>query len=97
MAYQHTKPGSFFSHEGVDKLSGAREIAARIGIELPQSLGAGDTEMDTFLNGVGLAVLVGNDPNLELRGTVHTIRLANVLELGHLLFRLARIQRGCSP
>lgn len=93
MAYQHARPGNFFTHAGVDKLSGAREIAARMGMDLPHSLGAGDTEMDTFLNGVGLAVLVGN-ADLGFRGTLQTIRLPGVPELGQLLFRLARIQRG---
>jgi hydroxymethylpyrimidine pyrophosphatase-like HAD family hydrolase len=93
MAYQHTRRSNFVTHEGVDKLSGAREIAARIGFDLPHSLGAGDTEMDTFLNGIGLAVLVGN-AELEFRGALQTIRLPGVAELGELLFRLARIQRG---
>jgi hypothetical protein len=38
MAYQHTKRSNFFTHKGVDKLSGTREIAARLGIQLEDSM-----------------------------------------------------------
>lgn len=93
MAYQHTKRSSFFTHKGVDKLSGARSIAAHLGVDLTHSLGAGDTEMDNFLNGTGLAVLVGNN-ELEFRGQLQTIKLKNSLELGALLFQLVEIQRA---
>jgi hydroxymethylpyrimidine pyrophosphatase-like HAD family hydrolase len=92
MAYQHTKRSNFFTHKGIDKLSGAITLAAHLGIDLQHSLGAGDTEMDRFLNGVGLAVLVGNE-TLEFQGLLQTIKLKSALELGALLFRLVEIQK----
>ncbi len=92
MAYQHSRPSSFFTRRGVDKLFGTQEIAAHLGIDLAHSIGAGDTMMDGFLNGVGLAVQVGNF-NLEFRGLHSTIKLGNSFELGDLLFRAAELQR----
>ncbi|MGH6874851.1 MAG: HAD family phosphatase, partial [Aestuariivirgaceae bacterium] len=53
MAYQHTKRTNFFTHKGVDKLFGARKISPHFNIDLTQSIGAGDTELDRFLCGVG--------------------------------------------
>jgi hydroxymethylpyrimidine pyrophosphatase-like HAD family hydrolase len=96
MAYQHTRRSSFFTHTGIDKLSGAQGLAAHLKIDLSHSLGAGDTEMDVFLKGVGLAVLVG-DGAFEFHGLHQTIRLKNVLEFGELLFRLVKIQKGIRP
>lgn len=92
MAYQHTKRSNFFTKAGVDKLSGARNIADHLRVNLTHSLGAGDTEMDRFLNGVGLAVIVGSQP-IQFRGLLQTIKLKTVLELGRLLFRLTEIQK----
>jgi hydroxymethylpyrimidine pyrophosphatase-like HAD family hydrolase len=92
MAYQHTRRSSFFTTEGVDKLHGARMIAEHLGVNLAHSLGAGDTEMDRFLNGVGLALMVG-DQTLPFRGVLQTIKLKTVLELGTVLFRLTEIQK----
>lgn len=93
MAYQHANPNGFITAAGVDKLSGAREAAARLGFDLDQSVGAGDTPMDSFLAGVGLAVHVG-PMALEYRGRVDTIRLHDPLELGAALFELAALQDG---
>ena len=92
MAYQHTKQSNFFTRKGVDKLFGAQSIAATLGIEMEHSMGAGDTEMDRFLSGVGLAVLVGN-LNLGFKGLLQTIKIKNSFEFGDLLFRLAEMQR----
>jgi hydroxymethylpyrimidine pyrophosphatase-like HAD family hydrolase len=92
MAYQHTKRSNFFTHKGVDKLFGAQQIARHLSIDLTQSIGAGDTELDSFLSGVGLAVLVGNN-NLDYKGLMHTVRLSNAFQFGSLLFRLAELQR----
>jgi hydroxymethylpyrimidine pyrophosphatase-like HAD family hydrolase len=92
MAYQHSKPSSFFTRKGVDKLVGTQAIARHLGVELPHSVGAGDTPMDVFLNGVGLAVQVGGR-DLEFRGTHSTVKLATSFELGDLLFRLAGLQK----
>jgi hydroxymethylpyrimidine pyrophosphatase-like HAD family hydrolase len=91
MAYQHAKPSNFFTTKGVDKLTGARAAADFIGFEMKASLGAGDTPMDVFLSGVGLAVHVGSR-ELEFRGLLSTIQVADSLELGDVLFRLAGIQ-----
>jgi hydroxymethylpyrimidine pyrophosphatase-like HAD family hydrolase len=91
MAYQHSKPSSFFTTKGVDKLTGSQAAADYIGFEMPASLGAGDTAMDVFLNGVGMAVHVG-PRELGFRGVYSTIRVSNSFELGDVLFRLAGIQ-----
>lgn len=93
MAYQHSKPGSFFTTKGVDKLTGAREAARILGFDIEVSLGAGDTPMDAFLDGVGLAVHVG-PIDLAFRGLRNTIRVKNSFELGDVLFRLAGIQEA---
>jgi hydroxymethylpyrimidine pyrophosphatase-like HAD family hydrolase len=93
MAYQHTKRSNFFTHEGVDKLSGSLEIAQHLNIELQHSMGAGDSAMDRFLSGVGLAVHVGN-VDLNFQGLRQTIKLKSSFELGELLFRLADLQRA---
>ncbi len=93
MAYQHTKRSNFFTRKGVDKLFGAQAIATSLGIDLTHSIGAGDTELDRFLSGVGLAVHVGN-ANLEFKGVFQTIKLKTSFEFGDLLFRLAELQRG---
>ena len=91
MAYQHSKPSSFFTTKGVDKLTGAQTAADYIGFEMPSSLGAGDSPMDVFLNGVGLAAHVGG-MDIPFHGLQQTIRVANSFELGDVLFRLAGIQ-----
>jgi hydroxymethylpyrimidine pyrophosphatase-like HAD family hydrolase len=93
MAYQHSRPSSFFTRDGVDKLSGTREIAARLNINLAHSIGAGDTPMDNFLNGVGMMVQVGG-MNLDFRGLRTTVKLNNSFELGDLLFKTAELQRS---
>ena len=90
MAYQHTKRSNFITHKGVDKLFGARAMADSLNCDLRDSLGAGDTELDTFLGGVGLAILVGNH-ELSFRGLVETIKLNSSFELGTLLFRAAEL------
>ncbi len=92
MAYQHSKPSNFFTHEGVDKLYGTQQIAKHLGIDLMNSMGAGDTPMDIFLDGVGLALHVGGR-DLEFRGLRSTIKLQNSQELGDLLFRTAELQK----
>ena len=90
MAYQHTKRSNFITHKGVDKLFGARTMAELLKCDLRDSIGAGDTELDTFLSGVGLAVMVGNQ-HLEFRGLIETVKLDNSLELGALLFRASEL------
>jgi hydroxymethylpyrimidine pyrophosphatase-like HAD family hydrolase len=92
MAYQHSKPSNFFTRQGIDKLFGTLEIARHLKIDLADSIGAGDTPMDGFLNGVGLAVQVGNQ-TLGFHGLRNTIQLQNSSELGDLLFRVAGLHQ----
>jgi hydroxymethylpyrimidine pyrophosphatase-like HAD family hydrolase len=93
MAYQHTRRSNFFTAAGVDKLFGAQRIAEALSFDLTRSIGAGDTELDRFLAGVGLAIQVGN-LKLEFQGLRHTIRLKDSFELGEALFRIADMLRG---
>ncbi len=93
MAYQHTKKNNFFTRNGVDKLSGAERIAALLDFDMSHSLGAGDSEMDTFLKGVAQAVHVGN-PFLEYQGTLPAIKLQGSAALGDLLFTLSALQKN---
>lgn len=95
MAYQHTKRSNFITHKGVDKLFGARAMAEVLQCNLQDSLGAGDTELDNFLSGVGLALLVGNN-ELAFRGLEDTIKLQDSLELGAVLFRAAELAAGAA-
>ncbi|HWN94675.1 MAG TPA: HAD hydrolase family protein [Methylomirabilota bacterium] len=88
MAYQHSKRNSFFTAKGVNKASGLREVAARIDRSCPAALGAGDTEMDTFLSEVGFAVIVGG-AKLPFRGRTETLRVATPQELGDLILAYA--------
>jgi hydroxymethylpyrimidine pyrophosphatase-like HAD family hydrolase len=96
MAYQHAERSSFLSRQGVDKLFGAQQIARRVGFDLSHSIGAGDTEMDRFLAGVGLAVLVGGLP-LPFHGAHGTVRLADSGELGDFLFAAAGKVKALAP
>lgn len=93
MAYQHTRRSNFITHKGVDKLFGAQAMAKFLQSDLRDSLGAGDTELDSFLSGVGLACLVGNQ-ELAFRGLVDTIKLRDSMELGAVLFRAAELAAG---
>lgn len=88
MAYQHSKPSSFFTAKGIDKMSGVSALSGPLGFDIASSAGAGDTLMDIFLNGVGLSVHVGPQ-ELPFRGSHNTIKLQNSFELGDLLFHLA--------
>jgi hydroxymethylpyrimidine pyrophosphatase-like HAD family hydrolase len=93
MAYQHTKRNNFFTHKGVDKDFGARQIADHLQFELRHSVGAGDSEMDSFLRSVGLAIHVGN-PLLSIEGLLPPIKVKDSSEFGELLFALADLQRS---
>lgn len=93
MAYQHTKRNNFFTHKGVDKDFGAQQIANHLQFELKHSIGAGDSEMDSFLRSVGLAIHVGN-PLLTYEGLLPPIKVKNSSEFGEILFELAAMQRN---
>jgi hydroxymethylpyrimidine pyrophosphatase-like HAD family hydrolase len=86
MAYQHTQRNNFITHHGIDKLQGALKMGEVLDFELSESLGAGDTPMDTFLSGVGLATIVG-PMELNFRGLRNTIKLSSSIELGLLLYK----------
>lgn len=88
MAYQHSRPSSFFTAKGVDKLSGSEVMAGLLRFDLASSIGCGDTEMDNFLGGVGLAIHVGGR-ELDFHGSFETIRITSSFELGDALFYIA--------
>ena len=92
MAYQHSKRNSFFTRKGVDKAYGLKEIAKQFKVSLADSVGAGDTEMDSFLSEVGLAVIVGGG-DLRFRGKNDTLRVGNPSDLGELLTAMAELPR----
>jgi hydroxymethylpyrimidine pyrophosphatase-like HAD family hydrolase len=92
MAYQHAKRSNFVTHQGVDKLSGARRMAEHLKFDLVHSFGLGDTEMDRFLSGTGCAVVVGSS-NVEHRGIQQTVHLRDFHELAAFLFKLAALNR----
>lgn len=96
MAYQHARPSSFITHAGVDKLTGAERLATALGFNLAQSVGAGDTPMDNFLKGCGLAVQVG-PLDLEHKGLSGTVKVSNSAALGDVLQRLAALQQTAAP
>jgi hydroxymethylpyrimidine pyrophosphatase-like HAD family hydrolase len=93
MAYQHTKRSNFFTHKGVDKEFGAEQISKHLSFELKHSIGAGDSEMDSFLKSVGLAIHVGN-PFLSYQGLLPPLRVDSSTEFGEILFELAAMQRN---
>ena len=88
MAYQHSKRNSFFTRKGVNKATGLIEVAARLNLSPSDGLGAGDTEMDTFLSTVGFAVIVG-ESKLSFRGKKETVRVSTPQELGELIHAYA--------
>lgn len=92
MAYQHARPGHFITHGGLDKLAGAERLAAALGFALDHSIGAGDTPMDSFLRGCGLALQVG-PLDLEHKGRVATLKLPDPPALGGALHRIGTLLR----
>jgi hypothetical protein len=90
MAFQHVARSSFVTRAGVDKLAGLRALAARLGLDLAHAIGAGDTPMDTFLAGVGLAVKVGAH-DLAFSGAHGAIAVDDPAAFGRVLFRLAEL------
>lgn len=90
MAYQHIRPSSFITGNDVDKRDGLRRLAARMGANPADWLGAGDTPMDNFLQDVGLAVHVGAT-EIPFNGRHRTAKIRNSVELGALLMQLAHI------
>jgi|SRR5687767_2120505 len=93
MAYQHTQKSNFFTHTGVDKRFGAEQIAKLLDFDLDHSIGAGDSQMDTFLAAVSQPVYVGNH-NLPFQYHHPAIKVLGSTELGHLLFELANLEKN---
>lgn len=94
MAYQHTNRSNFFTRKGVNKLTGTEALARHLGFDPAHSIGAGDSEMDKFLSGVGLAVQVGSNPRFPFRGLTDTVKINTAFEFGDFLLRLADFQRA---
>lgn len=96
LAFQHGARSRFVTATGVDKRSGAERMAASLGFALGASLGAGDTELDNFLDAVGLALHVGTS-DLAFRGLHDTLRIAGPESLGDVLACLveALADGGC--
>ena len=65
---------------------------AEFGFDLAHSVGAGDTPMDSFLRGCGLAVHVG-PMQLEHRGIAATLKAPDIPAMGELLQRLAALHQ----
>lgn len=93
MAYQHVSQRRFITRQGVDKRFGAHRLFEHLSIKAEASVGAGDTLMDTFLAGIGLAVTVGAG-ELGFEGIHGNVRVKSSLELGDLLFRLAELDQA---
>jgi hypothetical protein len=88
--FHAVRPGAFVTRVGVDKLAGAERLARRLSFDLAASVGAGDTPMDSFLAGCGLAVQVGP---LEVghAGRQATLRVPDPAGLGAVLRHVAGV------
>ena len=92
MAYQHTKRNNFFTHNKVDKLFGTLQMAKHMDFSPEDSLGAGDSNMDVFLDGVGLSVHV-RTPDLPFHGKLLTLKLQDYHAYGEILTKLSSMQK----
>ena len=88
MAYQHVKRSSFVTRAGIDKKFGAETLASLLEQDLTQSIGAGDTPMDSFLAATGLAVQVGGRA-MEHKGLHATVSVPDSIGLGSLFVATA--------
>jgi hypothetical protein len=90
MACQHAERERFLVRAGVDKLHGAHRITESLQVALSDCVGTGDTAMDTFLDGEGLAVTVG-EAAPPLNGVSETVRVRDSAQLGRLFHRIAEL------
>lgn len=90
MAYQHTHKHSYFTRKGVNKKFGAQQLVHELSRSLDDCIGAGDTELDTFLDGIGLSLQIGKN-QLPYRGKHATLNLKDAQELGRLLEEIAQL------
>ena len=88
LAFQHGHAMDFVTRPGIDKRSGAVWLCNRLAADHAASIGAGDTELDTFLDGIGLGIHVGG-ARLAFRGRHDTLRLPDPAALGSLLHHVA--------
>lgn len=89
---EDASPWDYYTWKGIDKATGAREIASMLGISLADSAGAGDSQMDKFLSEVGLAVRVrAGKENLAFKGKKETLDVGSSPELGEVMSTLARL------
>jgi hydroxymethylpyrimidine pyrophosphatase-like HAD family hydrolase len=93
MAYQHTRRNNFITHKNVDKLYGTLQMAKHINFSLEDSLGAGDSHMDVFLNEAGLSVHV-RTPDLPFTGKILTLKLQDYHAYGEILSKLSTMQKN---
>ncbi len=93
MSYQHSRRNNFFTKKNVSKASGLHAIAKKLNLNPAGAVGAGDTEMDTFLSEVGFSVVVG-EAKLSFRGLSHTVRVSTPLKLGELIITYAQLLSG---
>lgn len=93
MAYQHTKQSNFFTRKGVDKLSGTVRMAHYLHMDMTHALGAGDTQMDIFLQGVGMPVHV-RERDLPFISARIPLKVSGAAELGEVLQTLCSLQQS---
>jgi hydroxymethylpyrimidine pyrophosphatase-like HAD family hydrolase len=84
MAYQHTRRNNFITSANVNKDYGSREMARLLEFNLDDSVGAGDSEMDVFLNTTGISIHVRNE-KLPFKGKYSTLKLDDFHDFGYLL------------
>lgn len=91
MAYQHTRQSNFFTRKGVDKLSGTVQMARYLKMDIDRAVGAGDSPMDSFLQGVGLPVHV-RDQHLPFASATDPLKVSGAAELAEVLLTLSSLQ-----
>ncbi len=88
--YRQQQRRDFFTGAGADKLTGAVRMTQALGIDLAESIGAGDTAMDVFLKGTGLAIRVGA-PDLAYSGLAGSIDVPHSTGFGEAMRTLAAL------
>ena len=90
-SFVHTNHKDFYTHQKVDKLSGAKKMISHLHRQIDYFVGAGDTPMDVFLKEVGLVIKVGKmDFNFSFKSSV--LQLEHVPDIGEVFTEVAK---GC--
>jgi hydroxymethylpyrimidine pyrophosphatase-like HAD family hydrolase len=93
MAYQHTERSNFFNAAGVNKQTGAERLVDMLGCSISDSVGAGDSGMDTFLSSTGFSIWVGrSEPKFS--GRYGSIHVPDTASLGQLLDKISTLQKS---